>query len=357
MPLFNVPFLPDRPYIDYLVQQNRQIHGVHYPLFDPTLKDARIELHNENVEYLTTQLKRLPNQKKYLLANGRIHSAELYTNQKAFSQLAIKLESLLKDELLDGIIYADSYMLVAFGKALPSIAANIEAIPSINFNIDTVEKLIPLMELATLSGFKSPSKITIDRELNRKPGKLKQLIQSIKRSYPGTIIEILANEGCLNHCPFRSTHESMISIANLFENCGGYDTYKINSTLACRKTLLEEPYRFLTSPFIRPEDLAKVEQSGVDVIKLCGRTLGSQFLTRCLKAYSDGSYNGNLAAIMDASNWIQNYFHIDNSLLPSDFYEIISSCNSDCIHCGLCQKIFQHASNRQVASLTDFRTI
>lgn len=353
---FNVPFLDDARYTDYLVSQKSRIQAVHFPLYDTSLKDARVELGKSSAGKIAAQLKRLQGPKKYLLANARIHAARLYTDKNAFSPLAAKLELLLEENILDGIIYADSYMLTAMGRALPAIAERLEAVPSINFGINSIERLHPLIELAEQCGFRRPAKITLDRDLNRQPERLQQLIQTIKTSYPKLSVEVLANEGCLPHCPFRASHECMISMANLLDNSGGYDTHNINTSLACRKMLLDEPHRFLASPFIRPEEVARMSELGADVIKLCGRTLGPRFLHNCLQAYFSGHYDGNLTALMDAANWMQHYVFLDNTSLPDNMYLLLASCSRNCSSCTICRQIFDQASSPVDYQLTDLRS-
>jgi len=353
--LFNVPFLPDANYTDFLVSHQDRIHSVHFPLYDDTLKDARIDLDKIPLQSIVNQLRRLKHQKKYLLANARIHTSTLYSNKEAFLELRSKLEYLIQEDALDGIIFADSYMLVALGKALPSIANQLEAVPSINFGISSAEHLHVLVEFAETAGFRQPAKITLDRALNRQPKALKQLTRSIKRDYPDVTIELLANEGCINHCPFRSTHESMISMANLLEDCGGYDTHRINTSLACRKILFDEPHRFFASPFIRPEDTDMVSACGIDLIKLCGRTLGPQFLLKCLRSYCAGRHDGNLIDLMDASNWMGQHFYVDNKLLPDNFYALISSCTNHCSSCSICRLLFENSAHPVEYHLRDLR--
>lgn len=355
MARFNVPFLPDEEYTEYLVSRQERIQSIHFPLYDNSLKDARIDLDQKPLRLLIDQLKQLKNQKKYLLANARIHSSSVYSDKQAFTALAPKLERLLNEEVIEGLIFADGYMLMAFGKALPSIAKVIEAIPSINFAISSVDQLHVLFEMIDTAGFKQPAKITLDRKLNRRPQQLSQVIGSIRKSYPALTLELLANEGCLSHCPFRATHECMISMANLLDDSGGYDTHSVNTALACRNILLHEPHRFLASPFIRPEDTSIISDLGVDVIKLCGRTLGPQFLQHCLQSYFAGYYEGNLVELMDAANWMKQYVHIDNRKLPEDFYTILSSCDNNCQTCSTCLHLFEQASHPVNHYLPDLR--
>jgi len=229
-------------------------------------------------------------------------------------------------------------MLVALGEEAPDLVRYLEAIPSINFMITSLEQLHILLEIIDNAGFRAPGKVTLDRSLNRSPARLEDTANKIKNSYPNILIEILVNEGCLNHCPFRATHEALIGSANVFTDTG-YDTHYLNENLACIRLLRESPYRILSSPFIRPEDLQLIPRE-IDVIKLCGRTLGSSFLMQCIQAYETGKYTGNLFEVLDAANWMKSHWLLDNTSLPADFHATMSSCNQVCSSCTLCRQLF-----------------
>ena len=317
----DVPFLPDDSYVRFLEKLGSQIHAVHFGLYDPSLCDARVRLRRLSLQDLAVHLDRLPGPKKYLLANGRFQPADLYRGEKPMRRIIEGLEQLSGAGLLDGIIFADSYLLTALADAATELAGRLEAVPSINFGIDSVGKLESLLEMISASGFRAPGKIPLDRSLNRRPGKLAVISQEIRRRWPAMKIELLANEGCLPHCPYRSTHEALIAAANLGM---GIDTHRLNRDLACIRVLEREPHRIFASPFIRPEDAGRYGQSA-DIIKVCGRTLGPGFLARSVGAYAAGVFRGNLLDLLDAAHWMAGRWEIDNGVLPDDFASVLSA--------------------------------
>jgi len=335
---FNVPFLPDPGYAGFLARLGGRLQAVHYSLFDQTLQDARIKIDAVPVASIIDLLTQLKSPKKYLLANGRLHPADLYTNKEPLFRLIDKLEKLLTADVIDGIVFADSYMLAALGEAAPTLARCLEAIPSINFMITCVEQLDILLEIVVNAGFSPPGKVTLDRSLNRSSSRLGDTAGEIKKRYPAMLVEVLANEGCLNHCPFRATHEALIGSANVFADAG-YDTLQLNKNLACIRLLLENPHRILASPFIRPEDTRFLPKE-IDVIKLCGRTLGAAFLERCVEAYVNGNYSGNLFELLDAANWMTNHWLLANASLPANFYAGMNACDKVCSRCLFCKQLF-----------------
>ena len=92
---------------------------------------------------------------------------------------------LLKAGVIDGLIFADSYLLTALADAAPELAAQLEAVPSINFGIDNIEKIEVLLDLIAGNGFRPPAKITLDRSLNRNPEALASLSRELRRTGAG----------------------------------------------------------------------------------------------------------------------------------------------------------------------------
>jgi collagenase-like PrtC family protease len=353
----NVPFLPETPYIRFLNNLGPRLHAVHFSLHDPLLCDARVRLGQSSLPTLIGLLARLPGPKKYLLANGRFQPTGTYTGSSRLSGLIVRLERLLDAGVLDGLIFADSYLLTALGDAAPAVVARLEAIPSVNFSIDSMGKLIALMDLVAANGFRLPGKITLDRELNRRPAELALLSTKIRRRWPMVKIELLANEGCLMHCPFRSTHEALIAATNnATRSDGHFDTQRLNGDLACRRQLTQSPHRILSSPFIRPEDVHRYEGSA-DLIKVCGRTLGTGFLQRLVKAYVQGHYRGNLLDLLDAAHWMSDRWDIANGNIPEDFLDILSTCEQECAVCNFCRTYFDHHVRSKQLQLQDWRNL
>lgn len=321
----NIPFIPDDGYLGFLVENEAHIRTLHYSLYDPGLQDARIHIDDIPVEKLIASLKRLKKTKKYVLANGRFHSHSVYNGGEELRAIIHKLDRLLEAGQLDGVIFSDSYFLTALGDAAPLLAASVEAVPSVNFQIDTIDKLAAVIEFISLNGFVRPTKVTLDRSLNRKPQQLSVITTEVKKRWPHLQVELLANEGCLSYCPSRQTHEALISSSNC---CGaGIDTKRLNDNLACVRWLTDAPYRILGSPFIRPEDVSFYEDKA-DVLKICGRTLGSLFLQRTIGAYVMGTWSDNLLDLLDASHWMADVWNLPNTTLPENFLEKVCSAGT-----------------------------
>ena len=74
----NVPFIPDDDYVRFLADLGDTLEAVHYSLYDSVVSDARIRLQAIPEQRLAFRLRRLPDVRKYLLANGRFHAPERY---------------------------------------------------------------------------------------------------------------------------------------------------------------------------------------------------------------------------------------------------------------------------------------
>jgi hypothetical protein len=61
---------------------------------------------------------------------------------------------------------------------------------------------------------------------------------------------------------------------------------------------LNNPWKILTTPFIRPEDIHHYEKLGVSEIKLTDRFNSTETLIKKTKAYLDRSYDGNLLDLL-----------------------------------------------------------
>lgn len=348
---YNVPFIPDRGYTSFLAGLGKSLHSVHFSLYSSLLNDGRVRMGGIDLNLLIEQLSLLQGPRKYLLANGRFHMPDQYLGQDSLSDLVKQMSLLQEAGQMDGIVFSDAYILMALAKQAPQMVSRLEAVPSINFILDNIEKIASLLQMLETSGFQTPAKLALDRELNRQPEKLKNLTATIRERFHNIKIELLANEGCLSNCPFRATHEALIAAAN---NGMAIDTLQINQQLGCVQSLHDAPQRILASPFIRPEDVQHY-QSQIDIIKICGRSLGPDFLINTVKSYIEEVSPNNLLSLLDAVHWMSKSRKIDPNNLPDDFYQLLTSCNGDCKSCKVCRKLFSRAATELPLQLEDFR--
>ena len=332
----SVPFIPDEPYIRFLKKNIQCLESVYFPLGSGPVLDSRIRLKEAGPNELAGELKQFKTIRKYCLLNSRFIHPHAYHDRDFLSQTIDKLEFLALHAGINGFVFSDAYFLNALSRTNRDIIPDLEAVPGINCMMDSSQKAFAFFNLVEEAGFKISEKIALDRSLNRNPARLEKTAREIKSRYPSMKIEILANEGCIDLCPFKLTHDAQISFSNLGLSKTTNDL--TNRTLGCHAYFFNHPERFFLSPFIRPEDVITYQNSA-DTVKLCGRTLGPKFLMNCITAYRDASYEGNLLSLMDAAHWLADHIHIDNKKLDPGFLSVLTSCSKDCRDCSTCHDL------------------
>ena len=349
----SVPFIQDPSYLDFLTASKDSLASVYFTLDGPGVWDARVRPKDispwaDPALTLARGLSPLKDVKKYVLINTRFIHPETYTDTPALISFLDAVARLSEQVRIQGIVFSDFYLLRALDRTGHDIISLMEAVPGVNTMMDTIGKVRACMDLVAITGFRPPSKLVIDRSLNRDLERLSAIRDKARLEYPQTAIELLANEGCILNCPFKPAHDAHIALSNT--GLVKETTWTMNQRQGCQAYFIDRPDRFFASPFIRPEDLTHY-QGLADTIKICGRTLGKKFLTRCITAYKTGSFDGNLLCLMDATSFLADHFYIDNKLLGENFFDTLSSCTNQCKTCKLCLKRFQNVARRKSLTL------
>lgn len=315
--LLDVPFLPDEAYVAFLADNAQRLHGIHFSLHDGAGLDARPPGESLSADALADLLTKIRGPKKYALLNARFHDADVYSKAGALDEIIARLEVLAGHAELAGIVYADHYLLTALADRAPSLASSLEAVPSVNTGLDSVEKIAARVEYIHAAGFRAPSKIIPDRRLNRRPDEFAALKAGLGKLLPGAAVTLLVNEGCLADCPYKPAHDARLAYYNIGH--GSEIKTPVNRMLGCLRLFVKEPWRLLTSPFVRPEDVHHLEGTA-DVVKVCGRSLGAAAVQRIVSAYLEERFTGNLLKLLDAPDVLAETFFISNEALPGDFF-------------------------------------
>ncbi len=336
-PFLNVPFLPEERYVDFLTDCAPDLDSIHFSLVHSHPLDSRIHTHPPgDQKQVLHGLERLSGVRKYALLNSRFYSPDLLTRPEQIKPVIQILDHCLARGVINGIVYCDHYLLQLLADKAPAIASCLEAVPSVNSMLDTCDKIEAQLAYIAETGFMMPGKITLDRSLNRNLDELANIALKIHRHSPALKIEVLANEGCLPYCPFKLSHDAYIALGNL----NGRDrTHMLNCDLGCMRLIDQNPHKLLLSPFIRPEDI-DLYLYHIDTIKLCGRTLGPDFLINAIRAYRSRRYDGNLLDLLDALSWLTGRLYVNNRMLSFDFANMLSQCDKRCHHCGFCKELF-----------------
>lgn len=341
----DVPFVADGGYPAFLTGHAQRLTSVHFSLHDQSMADARQRMDSRDRQDIISGLELLGDIPKFALMNTRLHAPEKYFDSASLDATGATLEYLLDTVDLTGIIFADPYYLQALSDTHPVMAARLEAVPSVNAVLDSAGKTLAMLDMINGTAFKQPTRIVLDRSLNRDMQRLKETSTQLRTACPDLKLHLIANEGCLYQCPYKPAHDAHVAMVN--EGLCGERTFAMNRDFGCIRRLLTDPGALLASPFIRPEDMTSYEPY-VDGIKLCGRNKGTEFLTRVIEAFMRGNYEGNLLDLMDAMGDLSDRMDIPNHLLPDDFAARVTACAKDCRTCGWCATLAE-----TLGSITD----
>ncbi len=345
--LFNVPVVPDAALARLLNDHAESLYSCYFSLHAPQVHDGRIQRRSVETAPWIEFLRALHIPRKYLLVNSRAHGHDAYFDRHRIQGVVQTLARMLQAGVINGVVFADAYYLRAISDADPDVASQLEAIPSINHMLSSFDRVASLMEFIASTHFALPGTLILDRSLNRRMDSLAEISARCRERFAGIRIELLANEGCLDHCPFKLTHDCHISLVNVGHSL---DTHSVNRQLGCMRSLQETPALLFRSPFIRPEDVSAYEPVA-DVLKICGRTLGSPFLTKVLNAYLNRGFAGNLIELMDAMEPAAQWIHVSNMDLPGDFHRRLSTCSRDCLSCTYCDELLRKYARPRELSL------
>lgn len=176
------------------------------------------------------------------------------------------------------------------------------------------------------------------------------LLKNLKTKFPNTNIELMANEGCIQGCPYRAAH----LMAMLPQNTKFNKEYISFYGKSCHSIKEEDYWSYIcTSGVIYPWQLKEYEQIGINRFKFVGResilfgTKGYSTFTRMyLKSIEDESYADMLPHnIFSAYLWNGNspilIKDIKNFLPQIEYFkkhgaECSSKCGVECNYCYKC---------------------
>ena len=196
------------------------------------------------------------------------------------------------------------------------------------------------MRLATLQAFRYLAPLfdsyCIGRDVQRN-------LETVKRFSDwchshGKKLCILANSGCLRHCPWQTFHDNLIAHSDdamRTANVKGWCPHLCWTLYRERKNFPE----MLKATWIRPEDLYRYDGL-VDVVKLATRQHANPDMV--ISAYERGSFEGNLLDLFEPG-FSPAFFpaFIDNAAFPNDWFDRTSACSRECTQCGYCESVFE----------------
>jgi collagenase-like PrtC family protease len=109
----------------------------------------------------------------------------------------------------------------------------------------------------------------------------------------GIELQLIVNANCQLFCPLSGQH--MVNLSHASQSGHPSGGFMLDwCVMKCSYDKLKDPAQYLRSEFIRPEDLDLYLEMGYDSFKVLERGAPTPVLTRRVKAYSEGRYDGNL---------------------------------------------------------------
>ena len=156
----------------------------------------------------------------------------------------------------------------------------------------------------------------------------------------GRKICMLVNSGCLRYCPWQTLHDTLLS-HDFMHIQSERRTMGLPPTLCVGLVGNKQYEEILRGSWIRPEDLHRYEPY-VSVFKLSTREAARPDLI--LKAYTSGSFDGDLLQLLDPGFFVLvRPLIFDNKAFPKEWSEgkIAGKCAIDCTHCGKCADVLK----------------
>jgi len=220
--------------------------------------------------------------------------------------------------------------------------------------IGLTKRLIPEMHVSVSSFNRVDNKIRVsyfgemgaDRiilaaELNRKTNELGRIVED----NPDLEFEVILNNGCNYYCPLEYFHDSSQSHMHEFQ-----EERSEHYPAECTKQLLAEPWTILLSPFIRPEDVSKYEELGVDLFKIAGRNLHEDWIVNVVRAYQERNFEGDLMTLLNRSfralQKAGSQVAIPNQELGG-FLEQIDGYEDYDKACKQCEELYERIKNKE----------
>jgi collagenase-like PrtC family protease len=112
-------------------------------------------------------------------------------------------------------------------------------------------------------------------------------------------LQLFANISCIYHCHYLAEHACSVGHASQ-ANATTRNAYAVLDAYLwrCTQRRLLHPELFLTSRWIRPEDIGTYEALGYDEFKIIDRSRSTPWLLRAARAYAQRRYEGNLLDIV-----------------------------------------------------------
>jgi collagenase-like PrtC family protease len=137
--------------------------------------------------------------------------------------------------------------------------------------------------------------------VNRDFAMLKAIRKAVKLE-----LQLIANSNCLMFCPLSGHH--MVNLSHASQKGHASRGFMIDyCALRCSAEKLTDPSNYLRSEFIRPEDIDSYMKMGFTSFKILERGAPTSVMAKRVRAYSEGSFDGNLLELIQPYGYKDNF--------------------------------------------------
>lgn len=317
-------------YIDNLSSENRlQINDLYFadPAFNPSARyipDIDMNLVWEELN----QIRENHDIHMHYIMNSSVWKNDTYTTGK--KQIIDNVHAVYDQGCT--ILTINNLLLLRDVEFRENIPQDMKIKVSINNKVSTLEEVEFLYKYNAIEHF------ILDRSINRNLDELKRINEW--RQDKNITTTLLANEGCLTRCPWKSTCDNMIATFS------DYDVHEVNdlklqhSSHFCSVHYENQPQDHLKSPWISPTGVELYEPYA-DYIKLAGRMNPIESLSVEIDSYLNRSGNININNVLPVNNENNLSRSIVNDLEIHGYSAKVINCHNKCSQCNFCDLLYE----------------
>ena len=171
-----------------------------------------------------------------------------------------------------------------------------EVVPELKVKVSVIAHVDSIARVRFYEGL-GVDEITLDFNITRRLSRIREIHAASKAT-----LSLLANDLCLMRCPMRQVHYDMVGHSSRSRGAGTGEIID-DCFMRCHSYKLTWPVELLKSPWLRPEDTARVTQeTGVTRFKLAGRTKNTTTILKIVRAYAEGRHDGNLLEVLESTS-------------------------------------------------------
>lgn len=223
--------------------------------------------------------------------------------------------------------------------ALPSLIEIIaKEFPQLKVTVSVITGIDTLSKMETFCKYDNVKNMYIHERIYRNIPLLESLTQ-VAHLY-NKKVGLIANSFCLSECPYRQYHYNYgahsISGTGIIPEYYGYK---------CALIKFADKRNILTMPWIRPDDIDKYINIGIDRFKISGREMqnAGANMNKVVSIYNSKAFQGNLAELFTcfSKSTYSEVYNIKNSAeLDHYLQEVLEGkniCNKEgCSKCNKC---------------------